>query len=114
MRPSGSIRRMSTRITTAAPREMPRAIKPAVPPTRLDRANSVLRNSEQLSDLGRRRALTHVEGSEQRVHRAHFIKAHLVDQLFEDHGVVSEQIHTPFPVVKSDGTGNNLLHLPRI
>ena len=49
--------------------------------------------------------------AEKRVLGADLVEAHLVDQLFENHRIVGEQVHAPLPVVVPDGAGNDLLDL---
>ena len=39
---------------------------------------------------------------EERIHRAYFVEAHLVDQFLEDHRVIGKEIHAPLPIVHSD------------
>ena len=51
-----------------------------------------------------------VESAEQTVNRAGFVEAHLVDEFFEDQRIVGKQIDAPFPIVETDGTGNDLRH----
>ena len=49
-----------------------------------------------------------VEGAEVGVEGAGLVEAHLVDELLEDGGIVGEEIDAPFPVVESDGAGDDL------
>src|SRR6185437_9379517 len=51
---------------------------------------------------------------EEGVDRAHFIEAHFVDQLLEDHGILGEEIHAPFPVVHADGAADDLFYLAAV
>src|SRR3954462_2337373 len=69
---------------------------------------------QQLPQAFRRTAQTYIKRPEERVHRAHFIEPHLVDQLLEDHRLVGEQGDTPFPIVKADGAGDDLLYFSRV
>src|SRR5437899_1453822 len=55
-----------------------------------------------------------MEMSEEGVHSANLIEAHLVNQLLENQGIIGKQIHAPFPVIKPDRTGDDLFDLPSV
>src|SRR5437879_2674209 len=44
------------------------------------------------------------------VYGANLVEAHFVDQLLENHWIVREKIHAPFPIVVADRTGDDLFH----
>ena len=49
-----------------------------------------------------------VELAEECIDGADLVKPHLVDQLFEDDWIFSEEVYTPFPIVHADGAGDDL------
>src|SRR5262249_15717494 len=61
-----------------------------------------------------RAANADIEVTKLRVHGANFVEAHFIDQPFEDKRIVGEKIYAPFPIVKTDRSGNDLLHLASI
>src|SRR3954469_906060 len=67
-------------------------------------------SGEEVPDLRRRAADANEELPEQRVDGADLVKTHLVDELLELQRVVSKQVHSPLPVVETDGAGDDLLH----
>ena len=64
--------------------------------------------------MARREAQPHEESPEQPIHRAGFVEAHLVDEFFKYQRIVGEKIDAPFPVVETDGTGNDLRDPPGV
>src|SRR5258706_10470356 len=55
-----------------------------------------------------------IERSELRVHRAYFIKTHLVDEPLEDQRLFREEVHSPLPIVKANRSRDDLLDLASI
>src|SRR5262245_25626410 len=70
--------------------------------------------AEQASQTGTGAAHADIEFSKERIDRADFVKAHLVDQALEDQRIVGEQVDAPLPVVEADRAGDDLLHRPGI
>src|SRR6266436_6855434 len=69
---------------------------------------------QQVVQVAGRAAQSDVETSEESVDGADVVEAHLVDQLFENQGIVGEEVDAPLPIVETDGAGNDLLHLSGI
>src|SRR5580692_7303290 len=69
---------------------------------------------QQLEEPVRRTTQSDIESAEERINGADVVEAHLVDQLFENQGIVSKKIDTPLPVVEADGAGDDLFHLSGI
>src|SRR5579863_6274580 len=69
---------------------------------------------QQLPQFAPRAPNAHIERPKQRIHRAHFIEPHFVDELFEHQRIIGKQIHAPLPIVKPNRPADNLPHLSRI
>src|SRR5208337_3856664 len=69
---------------------------------------------QQVVQPVRRTAQSDIEASEQRIHGADVVEAHLVDQLLENQGIVGEEVDAPLPIVKTNGAGDDLFHLSGI
>ena len=52
--------------------------------------------------------------TEQCIHGAYMVETHFVDQLLEDQGIICEKVYTPFPVVESNGAGDDLSYFASI
>src|SRR5271154_7139436 len=52
-----------------------------------------------------------VETPKERIYGAHLIESHLVDQLFEDHRIIGKEVDAPLPIVKTDGSRDDLFYL---
>ena len=83
---------------------------PATPPAA--RKNQL--NRKQLLKPGALQTPPHEKRAEQRIDGAHLVEPHLVNQPLEHQRIVGEQIHAPFPVVETDGAGDDLFHSARI
>jgi hypothetical protein len=57
---------------------------------------------EQVFNLCGGHAHAHIEAAKDRINGAHFVKAHFVDQLFENDRIIRKQINAPLPVVEPD------------
>src|ERR1700688_966891 len=71
-------------------------------------------DGEPLGKIGGRALDTDVEGTKERIDRADLIKTHFVDELFEYQRIIGKEVHSPLPIVESDRTRNDLLHLAGI
>src|SRR5215831_2580310 len=60
--------------------------------------------------VGRLEANAHIECSKQGIQGTGRIKTHFIDELFKDQWIISKQADTPFPVVQTDGTTDDLRH----
>src|SRR5579884_4108125 len=61
--------------------------------------------------MSSRNSHTHKKLAKKRIHCTHPVEPHLVNQLFEDKRIIREKINAPFPVIKSNGSGNDLADL---
>src|SRR5215469_10504143 len=64
----------------------------------------------QVFELCGRNANADEKFPEECIHGTDLVKAHFVDQLFEDHWIISEQIYAPLPIIEANRPGNDLFH----
>src|SRR6266478_3355453 len=69
---------------------------------------------QQVVQVAGRAAQSDVEASEQGIDGADVVEAHLVDELFENQGIVGEEVDAPLPIVETDRAGDNLFHFSGI
>src|ERR1700722_13693131 len=66
--------------------------------------------SEPRSHVYRGQAHSNKELPKLSVKSTDLVKAHLIDQLLEDQGILGKEIDTPFPIVEGNGTGYDLAY----